>query len=268
LTNRPQIEDGYTRIANELMDALCAASLTAREYAVALAILRKTYGWRKKLDRLSGTQIAQMTGIPAKKVGPVITSLAAKRVITIHGERRRGFTPKLGIQKDWSRWPLRRNPQMGGISTPPSKQETPIQGVTETPISGVSETPNRGAYKRNKEKKENIYSALLERDIRFGSLACLLPAGEVERWIAIRPGGRAYTPAEVSAWFLAQHPRLVAEGKDPISTARRLFSQVRPVEVKRAINWVETTALVDMKRRKDEREKDALDDFASAFGLK
>lgn len=46
----PQVEDGYTRIANELFDAILGAQFTAREMSVLMAIIRKTYGFNKKVD--------------------------------------------------------------------------------------------------------------------------------------------------------------------------------------------------------------------------
>lgn len=38
------LDDGYTRIANELLEAVMAADLTARQLKVVLAVIRKTYG--------------------------------------------------------------------------------------------------------------------------------------------------------------------------------------------------------------------------------
>ena len=55
--------DGYTRIANELLEAVMAADLTARQLKVVLAVIRKTYGFGKSLTALPILQIAEMTGI-------------------------------------------------------------------------------------------------------------------------------------------------------------------------------------------------------------
>ncbi|WP_272662497.1 replication protein, partial [Providencia sp. PROV111] len=52
---RPKVanlEDGYTRIANDLLEAAMSSDLTARQLKVFLAIVRKTYGFSKKLDRI------------------------------------------------------------------------------------------------------------------------------------------------------------------------------------------------------------------------
>ena len=44
----PQLEDGYTRIANELIEALMRTNLSAYQSRVLWAIWRKTYGFNKR----------------------------------------------------------------------------------------------------------------------------------------------------------------------------------------------------------------------------
>lgn len=61
----PQLENGYTKIANEIMEALTKANLNGTELAVALLIIRKTYGWKKKEDEISLNQF--LKAIPVTK---------------------------------------------------------------------------------------------------------------------------------------------------------------------------------------------------------
>ena len=61
-------DNGYTRIANELLDALLAADLTKHQYKVALAIVRKTYGFNKSFDRITNSQISELTNLPETRV--------------------------------------------------------------------------------------------------------------------------------------------------------------------------------------------------------
>ena len=49
----PQIEDGYTPIADELLEAMCRLTLGEAEWKVFNAIIRKTYGYKKKKDQIS-----------------------------------------------------------------------------------------------------------------------------------------------------------------------------------------------------------------------
>lgn len=62
------IDGGYTRFANELLEAIASADLTARQLKVMLAYVRKTYGFNKKTDRIADEQIAQLTGLSRQNV--------------------------------------------------------------------------------------------------------------------------------------------------------------------------------------------------------
>lgn len=61
------LDDGYARIANELLEAYSGANITKRHFKVLLAILRKTYGWNKPMDRISDSQIAEIAKLPIKR---------------------------------------------------------------------------------------------------------------------------------------------------------------------------------------------------------
>ncbi|GAA0511123.1 hypothetical protein GCM10009414_20990 [Tatumella terrea] len=78
-------DDGYTRIANELLEAVMSADLTARQLKVVLAIIRKTYGFGKKLDRITNTQIAAMTGIHHTHVCKAKNEMIAMRILVSTG---------------------------------------------------------------------------------------------------------------------------------------------------------------------------------------
>jgi phage replication O-like protein O len=77
----PQVEDGYTRIANELLEAITAAALSGAEVRVILAIIRKTYGFNKKADAISLGQLATATGSARRSVARVLQSLVDRRIV-------------------------------------------------------------------------------------------------------------------------------------------------------------------------------------------
>ncbi|WP_447538157.1 replication protein, partial [Escherichia coli] len=43
--NVADLDDGYARLSNMLLEAYSGADLTKRQFKVLLAILRRTYGW-------------------------------------------------------------------------------------------------------------------------------------------------------------------------------------------------------------------------------
>ena len=59
----PQLEDGYTRIANEIMEGLSKTRVAGEAMQILLVILRKTYGFNKKEDAISLSQFYSATGI-------------------------------------------------------------------------------------------------------------------------------------------------------------------------------------------------------------
>lgn len=92
-----ELDDGYTRIANELLEAVMAADLTARQLKVVLALIRKTYGFGKKFDRITNTQIAMMTGIHHTHVCKAKNEMIAMNIIVTNGQA-------IGINKVISEW--------------------------------------------------------------------------------------------------------------------------------------------------------------------
>jgi len=97
----PQAEDGHIDIANEIGEALCRINLSAYENRVVWFILRKTYGWHKKMDRISYSQFEQGTGIDRRHLGRTIKTMIKRQMITCSGN---GRLLEYGFQKDYEKW--------------------------------------------------------------------------------------------------------------------------------------------------------------------
>lgn len=94
----PQKENGYTAIANEILDELVKAGLLGAEYAICLFIMRKTYGFQKKLDRISLTQFEEFTNLSRPTVVHTLKNLVLRNIVV--------KTPLLeyGINKYHDKW--------------------------------------------------------------------------------------------------------------------------------------------------------------------
>jgi phage replication O-like protein O len=79
----PQKEDGFTAIANEIMDALAHIRIPGEERQILDVILRKTYGFQKCEDYISLSQFMSMTGIKKPNVIRAIRGLTSKKMITV-----------------------------------------------------------------------------------------------------------------------------------------------------------------------------------------
>jgi len=64
----PQVENGYTRIANEILEALAKININGEARQVLDVIIRKTYGFQKKQDKISLSQFALTTSLKKSAV--------------------------------------------------------------------------------------------------------------------------------------------------------------------------------------------------------
>lgn len=133
------IDDGYTKVANELLEAIASADLTARQLKIMLAYMRKTYGFNKKSDRIADEQIASITGISRQNVNK-----AKKELLEMNCLFREGS--QIGINKEVSAWRFSKSHQVSNLV---SKAET--NNVSNLETNGVS---NLETHKRNSLKKK------------------------------------------------------------------------------------------------------------------
>lgn len=134
-----EIEDGYTRLANALYDELIGADLTKNQSKVAHAICRKTYGFGKKLDRISDSQLAQLTRLPRQKVNKAKNELIEMNVILREGSQ-------IGPNKNISEWEIEGCHYSGDNVT-----KLVTKGVTKT-VTSLS--PKQSHTKETIQKKE------------------------------------------------------------------------------------------------------------------
>lgn len=78
----PQKENGYTAIANEIMDAFARLpSLGSEAFQVLMLVLRRTYGFSQKDAFMSISFIAKGTGLKTQAVSRALERLSTKRLI-------------------------------------------------------------------------------------------------------------------------------------------------------------------------------------------
>jgi len=116
----PQVEDGYCKIANELLEAKAKIRISGEENQIWDVILRKTYGFNKKTDRISISQFVLSTGMKRGNVYRAIKNLIARKIILNIA------TPEgveYGLQKDFSKWVVvqKSNTPLQYCNTPEDK---------------------------------------------------------------------------------------------------------------------------------------------------
>jgi len=97
----PQAENGHVDIANEIAEAFYKLHLPGNEWQVLWVILRQTYGWHKKADRISITQFQQRTGLDRRNAARALKSLVDRNIIVKNVTT---FITTYGFNKDYSQW--------------------------------------------------------------------------------------------------------------------------------------------------------------------
>ena len=161
----PQLEDGHTRIANELLEALMLARLTSRQWAVAIALIRKTYGYNKKTDDIGLSQLADLTGLAKPHVSVAVRELEERRIIS----RKQGkFGHIMGLNKDHVQWTGVERRAEKGVT----KSVTVTESVTVTDLvkggyqigkAGVTESVTT----KDNPTKDNIQKKGPREEITF-----------------------------------------------------------------------------------------------------
>jgi phage replication O-like protein O len=77
----PQLENGYTRIANEIMEALIKYRIPGEQMQCLLLIIRKTYGFNKLWDAISNSQFVEFTGLNKSNICRAVRALINKNIV-------------------------------------------------------------------------------------------------------------------------------------------------------------------------------------------
>ncbi|HBR6139018.1 TPA: replication protein [Klebsiella pneumoniae] len=182
------LDDGFTRIANELLEAVMRAGLSQHQLLVFMAVMRKTYGFNKKSDWVSNEQLSELTGILPHKCSAAKSVLVKRGILTQTGR-------VIGINKTVSEWSSL--PVKGTEKRPYLKKVTlPESGKKSLPESGNAYYPNQvntkdKHTKDNKDNKDNINNPPKSpRAVSFDALAVQLPdwlSAEIwSSWVAYR----------------------------------------------------------------------------------
>jgi len=141
---RADLDDGYAKVANLLLEALACAPLTGTEHAVVYFVFRRTFGWAKKRDQRSGKmdamtaeEIAQGTARPTSSIRRALQSLVKAHVL-ISTPVKAGNYFAYGVNPDVFSWGL-PNPEWKDAKTQ------------------LREAKERGTYK---QKRADLYAEL------------------------------------------------------------------------------------------------------------
>lgn len=99
-----QLENGFTRIANELLEAIYSTNFNATQLRIILCIIRYTYGFKRKSHDISIKFLSKATGISKRYISDELKKLIDSKVLIIIQEYSATTSRILKLNKDYSQW--------------------------------------------------------------------------------------------------------------------------------------------------------------------
>jgi len=103
-TASPQLENGYLRIAHEVWAHLMQGGLSGPEISLIMAVIRQTWGWKRKKAEISIAELCQMTSQPKSTATRVLQALVLRKILVVSRGGGRGIRSEWAFNKNWKAW--------------------------------------------------------------------------------------------------------------------------------------------------------------------
>ena len=100
----PQKENGYTPIANELLEAIYRTNFTSTELKTILFTMRYTYGFSRKEHELSLNFISKGIGISKRYISSSVSKLIEDNVLQVVREHTDTQSRIIKLNKNYNKW--------------------------------------------------------------------------------------------------------------------------------------------------------------------
>ncbi|HBO23550.1 MAG TPA: DNA replication protein [Providencia sp.] len=150
------LDNGYTRIADEILEYTMASGLSETELCIIMAVWRKTYGFNKKVDWISNEQLETMIRKHLTHCSTAKNLLINKKVLIQQGR-------KVGINTNLSEWETKNNGFCKTLAKPAKKTLAEPAIETKQKLLTTIDTIT-------KENKDNN-TPLTPQEVKGGELA-------------------------------------------------------------------------------------------------
>ena len=151
----PKLADGFTQIANEILEALSRVNLNAYETRVLMFLIRRTFGFKNDKAWISLSQFSKWMGLDRRHVFRALRGLERKGLVVIYRDDKKH--PKYGFQRDYDKWKMEdfhKEALSGQVSKRKEKKES---AYPDDKLSS-NQAPIKYSFKDilRKKRKENL----------------------------------------------------------------------------------------------------------------
>lgn len=152
----PQKENGFTPIANEILENIYSRKFTANQLTILLVVFRFTYGFQRKEHEFSLGFLSDATGIDRKGVKRALDDLLTKNVLIVTKPATFNEPRKLSFNKNYETWDIpKRTKQQQGV-------KTGTVGKNDHTTVGDSDHTTVG---KNDHQERNNIKKILNKDV-------------------------------------------------------------------------------------------------------
>ena len=138
----PQLENGYTKIADEILEVLPKYKFNGSQMRILMVILRYTYGFCRKQHELSLSFISEAAGMHRVQVRRELGTLITKNVILVLKEASFRKPRVIAFNKNYDQWQVERELiRAQGTNSLPVSEKANTQGTNSLPLEGTNSLP-------------------------------------------------------------------------------------------------------------------------------
>lgn len=229
----PQLEHGYTRVANELLEAITMAPFGRNEYKVLMVLIRKTYGFNKTSDQLALSQIQHRAGISKTQTSVALAELVKKNVLFVGAGR---YAREFSINKAYSKWDASLRVDLSVLSSENRNDEVPESG-THGSGNRNSDVPESGTTKDTSKRQDQKTTSkdTLSRSLRE----------RFENFWAAYPKRKSKKTAEKAFAKLNPDEQLFADLMAGLERAKTSGQWANPQYIPHAASWLNAGGWMD-----------------------
>src|SRR5690625_5575666 len=133
---KPQIENGYTKIANEILEVVQHFKFTVNEMKLIMCIWRFTYGFQRKEHEMSLSFFEQHTGLTRGRVNKSLKDLKENNVIFVQkGNAKKSNS--YSFNKNYDEW---KKEKYASFTSVQDDTTTSLQNDTTTSVQNDTTT--------------------------------------------------------------------------------------------------------------------------------
>ncbi len=213
----PQLADGYTRIANTILEQMAKVKLSPTQYRILFIVWRYTYGFQRKSHQLSLSFLAKATGCDRRQIQREVKRMLELKILIEIDDGKKTRTLQFNKQiEDWDGGETVNGKTVNGEI---DNDETIDSAVGETVNGGVGETVNStgGETVNQERKKERSLKKELKEKVanKFDDNSTPYQLAKHLRDEILKKDSNTKVPKNLQKWALSADRMLRLDDRDP-----------------------------------------------------